>query len=1210
MKTTRVLVAWLLVAAAVLPSARAEVADVPYGVADSRWEETLGNHRARVQVCQKADAVRVHLPWRRRDRQPHKKNIIVVDAATGQRVLNVARVNVHCEFADVVFQPATVPGEYFVYYMPFEHSGRGGNYRAAYVPPEATAEAPWLERHGLYPDSLGKGRWKGLPEGKVVEFQARTEFDRFDPMEVVATAEEVKGLLVSHPDRPYLLFPEDRQHAVRMTEDLPLCWIRRGPSARFQGEARPGEFYVFQIGVYSARQAIEDIAVEFSPLRTEAGAVIPAGAFRCFNLGGTDWLGRPFRKTLTVEKGTVQALWCGVQVPQDAAKGTYQAALKLRARNAPESTVELQLSVAGEVLKDCGDDDLWRLARLRWLDSTIGLDDEVTAPFTPVEAAGRIVKILGRQLRYSAAGLPESIQAWGRETLAAPIKMIAQTATGEVAWVGGEPKIVGAAPGKVVWESSSTGGRLGMTCRAEMEFDGHLDFRVKIKAADAIDLEDIRLEVPMRREVATYMMGLTRKGGYRPKQWKWQWEDRGANQVWIGEVDAGLCCHFKTPDDRWSYFSGLPEAWANGGKGAVEVVEEGNDRVVVRAHSGARRLQPGQEHEFRFALMITPFKPLDPAHWSERYCDGWPIAFPLDRAKELGVTVSNLHQSTPPNPYINYPFLALDTLSPHVEDAHGKGIKVKLYYTVRLLSNHAVELWPLRSLGEVFSDGSGGQDQFATHPWLQEHLVDRYSCGWPEPLKKLDEPGEFDSGLNQVGLSRWHNHYLEGLRWLIENVGVDGIYLDGIGYDRQIMKRVRKVMDRAKPGCLIDFHSGNGYSYADRKVSPACRYMEHFPFVNSLWFGEMYDYDETPDYWLVEISGIPFGLFGEMLGPGSNPWRGMIYGMTGRYYQANRGEPRHIWRLWDEFGIQDAKMIGYWDPACPIRTDHKDVLATAYCKKGKVLVALASWGEDPGECRLKIDWDALGLDPRRAHLFAPAIPGFQAEALFGPSDAIPVGGGWLFILDEQARKGPATAANAYKNRELILDDRFDRERLGDPWRVVLSSRPDTTLKLHSRAIAIEAAANTCAFAQRPLPPETAIVECRVSSGSDRGASWGPGLALVWPDKLLQFQLRSDGGMGISDGAKETVVRPATPRRGTWNHLRIRLEAEQVVIECSADGLLVWEKVHALSRSEYPDAPKAVRLGKMNPRGTSDDYPTPGPGGACAITTLRVFVDPQ
>jgi hypothetical protein len=128
----------------------------------------------------------------------------------------------------------------------------------------------------------------------------------------------------------------------------------------------------------------------------------------------------------------------------------------------------------------------------------------------------------------------------------------------------------------------------------------------------------------------------------------------------------------------------------------------------------------------------------------------------------------------------------------------------------------------------------------------------------------------------------------------------------------------------------------------------------------------------------------------------------------------------------------------------------------------------------------------------------------------------------------------------------------------------------------------------------------------VSSGSDQGASWGPGLALVWPGKLLQFQLRSDGGMGISDGARETVARPATPRRRNWNHLRVRFEADQVVVECSAGGLLVWEQVHTLPRSQYPDAPEAVRLGKMNPHGTSEDYPTPGPGGACAITSLRVF----
>jgi hypothetical protein len=33
------------------------------------------------------------------------------------------------------------------------------------------------------------------------------------------------------------------------------------------------------------------------------------------------------------------------------------------------------------------------------------------------------------------------------------------------------------------------------------------------------------------------------------------------------------------------------------------------------------------------------------------------------------------------------------------------------------------------------------------------------------------------------GLSRWHNFYVEGLRFLMERTGIDGLYLDGIGYD-------------------------------------------------------------------------------------------------------------------------------------------------------------------------------------------------------------------------------------------------------------------------------------------------------------------------------------------------------------------------------------------------------------------------------------------
>ena len=94
-------------------------------------------------------------------------------------------------------------------------------------------------------------------------------------------------------------------------------------------------------------------------------------------------------------------------------------------------------------------------------------------------------------------------------------------------------------------------------------------------------------------------------------------------------------------------------------------------------------------------------------------------------------------------------------------------------------------------------------------------------------------------------------------------------------------------------------------------------------------------------------------------------------------------------------------MIGYWVPDCPVRPEHKDVLATVYQRKGKALIAIASWAKGDVKTKLAIDWQALGLDPHKAVLTAPAIPGFQEAATYTPADAlhIPKGRGWLLLIE-------------------------------------------------------------------------------------------------------------------------------------------------------------------------------------------------------------------
>jgi hypothetical protein len=963
----------------------------PYSV--GLWSRSLGNHRAIVIVTEVADATRAHIPWRRHDPAPEAKDIMILDPVNRERVKNAVRVNVNREFGDLVFQPAAGIGVYEVYFMPYKHSGPNHQFVTTYAPVEDPGADPaWLDRNKLRAEDLPAGAWQSLPEAKVVWIHARSEFDRMDPMEVIATAEETTALLAKYPGQTHLLFPEDRRYPIRMADDLPLRWIQNGPGSEFAGQAARGEFYVFQIGVYAARQGIEGLRIDFGAVE---GLVGPQ-AFRCFNLGGVDWLGYPFEKQFAAPQGKVGALWCGVQIPKEAAPGKYEGKITVRPDGAPPTDLKLALEITPGVLEDAGDSELWRQSRLRWLDSTIGIDDDVIAPYTPLTVSGQTVACLNREVRFcfGETGLPESIRSGGREVLDKPISFQVETSEGIITWRGRAPKVTKRAPGVVAWESSSAGGVWDLDCSAAMEFDGYINFRIAVKPSAAVSVKDMRLEIPLRRDVAAYMMGMGRKGGYRPSAWEWKWDVNRANNVlWLGDAGAGLQCKLKDVKDTWNLYSladtGIPAAWGNDGKGGCAIANNGPDQVLVRAYTGDRTLAAGEELTFRFGLLITPVKPLDPRHWNWRYQHQY---LSIPEIGKTGANIINIHHGNELNPHINYPFNSVKILSRYVREAHKNNVKVKIYYTVRELSNHAAELWALRSLGtEIFRDGPGGGCS-----WLREHLVDHYAAAWHEPNLPNDD---IDGAIATTGLSRWHNYYLEGLAWLLKNVEIDGLYLDGIGYDRVVMQRLRKVMERTRPGSLIDFHSGNNFDPAYGLNSPANQYMEHFPYIDSLWFGEGYNYNESPDYWLVEISGIPFGLFGEMLEGGGNPWRGMIYGMTNRLGWG--GDPRPIWRLWDEFGIQEAKMIGYWDAACPVKTDNKDVLATVYCKPGKALVSLASWAGEPARCRMAIDWAALGLDPAKVRICAPRIEGFQEEKTFAVSDPIPVdpARGWLIIME-------------------------------------------------------------------------------------------------------------------------------------------------------------------------------------------------------------------
>jgi hypothetical protein len=973
---------------------------IPYANCEKCWlPDSLGNHRVVLTVDGTGDFASAIIPWRRRDTDAEKKRIIIEDAKTHQKITNVKVVKIDRENGKIYFQPTSGKGTYYVYYMPYKNEGRSNYPKGVYLKPENTASDAWLKK-------LSSTRV--FVSAHVKEFQSIDAFNSFYPMEVIATKAETHALISKNKTAAFLVFPEDRLNSIRMSKDLPQRWIEAGPKNKYTGVAARGENFAFQLGVY-ALQNIDNVKVTFSNLTSPAGKTIPASALFCINTGGTTYDAKPLTKIVNVAQGDIQALWCGVNVPVSTLPSIYTGKATILADGKAAKVITISIKVNSKILKDGGVNEPYKMTRLGWLNSTMAQENTVIAPYTPLMVDGNIISLLGRKVEINKDGFPKQVQTYFTpemtEYAATPNNLLTEGIHFHFINAAGKKinlKSQGVQfskkeAGTVQWTAISANDSLQMDVSASLEFDGFMAYTVKVTALQDVILKEINMHIPLKKDFAKYMMGLGQKGGDRPEGFEWKWDVAHKNQdgAWVGNVNGGL--QYSLRDEKYVrplntnfYLQKpllLPSSWGNDNKGGIKIAFDGK-AVLVNNYSGERNLKKGEELFYNFTLLITPFHTINTDfQWATRFYHAYK---PIDSIKAAGATLINIHHATAINPTINYPFIAWHKMKAYDDSAHSAGLKVKIYNTIRELSNHAYETFALRSLGhEIYSPGKGGG-----FSWLQEHVGDDYIPAWFVPEIK-------DAAIINSGMNRWHNYYVEGMNWLTQNAGIDGIYLDDVAFDRVTMKRVKRVLTmNGHPG-IIDLHSANQYNKSDGFNNSANLYMEHFPYLNRLWFGEYFDYEKSdPDFFLTEVSGIPFGLMGEMLQDGGNKWRGMVYGMTNRMPWSDGADPRPIWKAWDDFGMKGTKMIGYWVDDNPIKTDKAKVLATVYQKTGAVMVSIASWEDADTEFKLTIDWNKLGIDSANATIIAPEIKNFQPAKTFALSDRIPVekGKGWLLII--------------------------------------------------------------------------------------------------------------------------------------------------------------------------------------------------------------------
>ncbi len=972
---------------------------VKYLNGNNSWNpDSLGNHRAVVSVNRPDKASKVVLNWRRQD-NPQGKAIIVVDAKTNRTILNVQTTALSREKGTVYFEPVSGPGKYYIYYMPYSVVANANYPKAIYRKQQQTASGAWLKQVPKAADA------------QLLYLESVNAMNSFYPMEIIATLQETKQLIAANPNQPYLLFTEDRLHPVRMKHDLPQRWIDKGSHLTYTGDVLRGEYFAWQIAVFPVTAELREVRLMFSDLKDQQGHRIPSSVLSCLNTEGTGWDAGPIKKQVNVKVGDIQPLWCLANIPENIPAGDYRGTVKLSATGLPSAKINVVFRVSTVKAKDHGVNEPKKQTRLTWLNSKIAQENEVIKPYIPLTIEENTLSLLGRKIKLSASGLPEQIQTFFSpemtEITQQPKNLLAEgmhfhVISGlthkDIKFNPTGVTFTEKTPGTVRWESVSTSAQLNMNVKATAEFDGACTYTVSLTALQDLDLDNIKFHIPFALDAAKYLMGLGQKGGIRPDTLAWKWDVATKNQdgAWIGDVNAGLQYslrdqHYVRPLNTNFYLQKpllLPQSWGNEGKGGIWIGLKGKS-VLADNFSGKLTMKKGEVLYYNFTLLITPFHPLDTDfQWANRFYHKYGN---LDTIKKTGASLINIHHATPVNPYINYPFIAYRETKNYIDQAHQMGLKVKIYNTIRELSNSAYETFPLRSLGhEVYSPGNGGG-----YSWLQEHLQDDYIAAWYVPEIR-------DAAIVNSGMSRWHNYYAEGMNWLVNKVGIDGIYLDDMAFDRVTMKRIKRILTQNGHPGIIDLHSANQYNKSDGFNNSANLYMEHFPYLNRLWFGEYFDYENNgPDFFLTEVSGIPFGLMGEMLQGGGNPWRGMVYGMTCRMPWSDHADPRPLWKEWDNFGMQGTKMIGYWVANTPVRTDQPKVLATIFKKKDKVMVSVASWATADTSFKLVVDWKALDMDPAKVKISAPAITSFQKAGVYGVDDQIPIqkGKGCILIIE-------------------------------------------------------------------------------------------------------------------------------------------------------------------------------------------------------------------
>jgi len=196
---------------------------------------------------------------------------------------------------------------------------------------------------------------------------------------------------------------------------------------------------------------------------------------------------------------------------------------------------------------------------------------------------------------------------------------------------------------------------------------------------------------------------------------------------------------------------------------------------------------------------------------------------------------------------------------------------------------------------------------------------------------------------------------------------------------------------------------------------------------------------------------------------------------------------------------------------------------------------------------------------------------------------------------------PSTAG-----RDLLWSDSF--ENLNKEWTVTKSTRDERiSFQNEGKAGEIYALANTHCFATRQVSANTQLVEIHLDAGTDLDSSWGPGLALLFSNRIIEvnlrpgdrgehghFELRDNGQTRLANIEDFAAADGGLDTSYSY-HLRARFEQKNLVWEVARHNKssLLYQPLFTVPIGDL--SLQQIRVGKTDREGKgSDEKPADNP----------------